>query len=319
MKLRPTWPIVCLFFLTSSLPAESLRGALKGEVVPDGPAVTMGLDELVSVSLPTATRFTKALEIEVTIPRDVFPYRSNLAVFIYQHFVPGKTAAGSSGDRVGIEVLPPASKFYLVAPLIAKAGLKAAIDTAVVKVPQLDGAFPLAITILPIDKDLPPGYEKFQFSVKTRLVNSNLGGLVLLTPSLSDEDRRRLKITANGQPQPSEGTLLLEPGLYNLEVALPGVDTAAQTAVVAQGKTTEITLDLAMEDPSVVIEAPEGTQVVIDGKKLLWTAKSAYPVERGNHTVQFVIGNTVVSDSFVVEKGGRHRLTLKMAVELTRE
>lgn len=304
---------------TSPLTAESLRGTVRGQVVPDGPAVVLGLDDLAQISLPPATKFTKALEIEVTIPRDAFAYRSNLAVFIYQNFQQGKGPGSATGTRVGIEVLPPSSKFYLMAPLVAKAGLKAAVDTAVLKVPQFDAAFPLAITILPIDKDLPPGYEKFQFSVKSRLVNSNLGALVLNTPSLSDEDRQRLKITANGVAQAAVGPLLLEPGPYTVEVTLPGAGSTTLTAVVAQAKTTEVTVDLAVEEPSVVIEAPEGTLVVIDGKRLAWKPLTTYPMDRGSHSVQFSIGNTVISDTFTIDQGGRHRLTLKMAVALSRE
>jgi len=317
ISFRPWFILFAL--VTSALSAESLRGPLKGDLQPDDPAVVLGLDELVQISLPASTKFTKALEIEVTIPRDVFPYRSNLAVFIYQNFQPGKAAAGSTGDRIGIEVLPPAAKFYLEAPLVAKAGLKAAVDTAVLKLSKFDAAFPLVLTILPIDKDLPPGYEKFQFSVRTKVVNSNLGALVLTTPALSDEDRRRLKITANGVSQPSEGPLLLEPGPYTIEVTLPGVDSVTLTAVVAQAKTTETTVDLAMEGPSVVIEAPEGTQVVIDGKRIAWKPSTAFPVDRGVHSVQFAVGNTVVSDTFTIEKGGRHRLTLQLAVSLKRD
>ena len=305
--------------LTFSAQAESLRGTFKGELLPDGAPVTVGLDELVQISLPASTKFTKALEIEISIPREVFPYRSSLAAFIYQNFQQGKASGGASGERVGIEVLPPASKFYLEAPLVAKAGLKAAVDTAILKIPRADGAFPLAVTVLPIDKELPPGYEKFQFTVRCRLVNSNLGALTILTPQLSDEDRQRLKITANGVVQPVQGALLLEPGPYNVEVTLPGVDSVNVAAVVNQAKTTEVTVNLAMEEPSVVIEAPEGTQVVIDGKRLLWKPSLAFPIERGTHTVQFLIGNTVVSDDFLIEKGGRHRLTLKMAVTIARE
>ena len=305
--------------LSSSMVAESLRSTYRGELLPEGSALTMGLDELVQVSLPAATKFTKALEIEITIPRDVFPYRSNLAVFIYQNYQQGKGTTGGTGDRIGLEVLPSSAKFYLEAPLVAKAGLRAAVDTAILKMPRFEAAFPLAITILPIDKDLPPGYEKFQFSVRTRLLNNNLGALSILTPSLSPEDRQRLKISANGVTQPSEGPLLLEPGPYTLEVSLPGVDTVTLTTVVAQAKTTEVTVDLAMDEPTFVVEAPEGTQVVIDGKRLAWKPSVAYPVERGSHSVQFVIGNTVVSDTFTVEKGGRHHLTLKMAISLERD
>jgi hypothetical protein len=292
---------------------------VKGEAVPDGPPVVVGLDEIATIPLPSGSKFSKAVEVEITIPREVFPYRSNLAVFIYQNFQAGKSAAGATGDRVGIEVLPPAAKFYLEAPLVAKAGLKAAVDTAVLKLAKYDGAFPLAITILPIDKELPPGYEKFQFAVRTRVVNANLGALVLLTPTLADTDRARLKVTANGVPQPSVGPLLLEPGPYTLDIALPGGPAVTLTAVVSQAKTTEVPVDLSQEEPSVEVEAPEGTQVVIDGKRLAWKPLTSYPLERGQHSVQFVVGNTVVSDTFTIDQGGRHRLSLKMSVGLERE
>jgi len=315
--LRP-W-ILLLAVLTSPLVAESLRSPVKGTALPDGPPVIIGVDELVQIPLPTTTRFTKALEIEVSIPREAIPFRSSLAVFVYQNFQAGKGNDDPSGDRIGVEVLPASGKFYLEAPLVAKAGLKAAMDTAVLKLPRYDAGFPLAIAILPVDKELPPGYEGFQFSVKTRPLNTNLGALVLTTPSLSDDDRRRLKITANGVIQPSVGPILLEPGPYTVEVALPGVNSVTLTAVVTQAKSTELAVDLTVEDPSLVIEAPEGTQVVIDGKRVGWKPSVAFPIGRGAHGVQFVIGNTVVSDTFTIETGGRHRLTLQMAVNLKQE
>lgn len=315
--LRP-W-VLALALLASPLSAESLRSPLKGVVSPDGPAVVIGVDELVQIDLPGSTKFTKALEIEVTIPREVIPYRSSLAVFVYQNFQPGTGSGSSSGDRIGVEVLPAAGKFYLEAPLTPKPGLKAAVDTAVLRLPRLDGNFPLAIEVLPIDKELPPGYETFQFSIKTRPLNTNLGALVLTTPNLSDDDRQRLKVTANGVAQPSVGPILLEPGLYTLEISLPGVNSVTLTAVVSQAKSTEIPVDLAVEAPSLVIEAPEGAQVVIDGKRILWKPSVAFPIARGAHDVQFVVGNTVVSDTFTIDKGGRHRLSLQMSVSLKQE
>jgi hypothetical protein len=237
---------------------------------------------------------------------------------VYQNFQVSRTGA-LTGDRIAVEVLPPSEKFYLEAPLVPKAGLKASVDTAVLKLPLFDGAFPLAVSIEPIDKELPPGYEKFQFSLRSRLVNSNLGALVLQLPVLSDEDKKRLKITANGIPQPTEGPLLLEPGPYSLEVTLPGVDSVTLNAVVTQAKTTEVPVNLVMEEPSIVVEAPEGTQVVIDGKRLAWKPSVAYPMARGDHAVQFVLGNTVVSDTFTIDEGGRHRLTLRLAVDFERD
>lgn len=315
--VRP-W-LLMLALLTSPLVAESIRSPLKGVVSPEGPPVVVGVDELVQIPLPPTSQFSKALEIEITIPRDVIPYRSSLAVFVYQNFQQGKGLDEASGDRIAIEVLPAAGKFYLEAPLVPKPGLKAAVDTAVLKLPRMDQGFPLALVILPIDKELPPGYEGFQFSVRAKPLNTNLGAIILTTPNLSDEDRQRLKITANGAPQPSVGPLLLAPGPYTLEVTLPGVNSVTLTTVVTQAKTTEVPVDLAVEDPSLVIEAPEGTQVVIDGKRLAWKPSVAFPIGRGAHGVQFLIGNTVVSDTFTIDTGGRHRLLLQMAVSLQKE
>ena len=60
MKSLPLWPLLSLVF-TSALPAESLRGTSKGEVVPDGAPVVIGVDEIAQISLPATTRFTRAL------------------------------------------------------------------------------------------------------------------------------------------------------------------------------------------------------------------------------------------------------------------
>lgn len=299
--------------------ADSLRGALRGEVLPDGKPVVIGLDEVAMISLPDAADFAKALEIEIAIPRDAYAVRSSLAVYVYQHYQKGPTATSATGDRVALEVFPPASKFYLEAPLVAKSGMKASLDTAVLKIPQGGAAFPLAITILPIDKGLPDGYEKFQFGIKSRLVNANLGAVNLLTPDLSPGERARLTVTANGAVVPANGPILLEPGPYSLTVSLPGADVTTVSVVVLQAKTIDVPVKLDSESPSVIVEAPEGTQLIIDGKRISWKPQTPIPIEMGTHSVQFLIGSTVVSDTFTIDKAGRHRLALQLSMAFSRD
>jgi len=316
MKTRLLWlPLVLLF--ASPLSADSLRGEWRGSAMPNGAVVSIGVNEVALIPLPPANRFTKALEIEITIPRSVFPYRSNLGVFVYDNVV--QADSGSSGDRVSVEVLPPSGKFYLEAPLVPNAGLKASVDTAVLRLPAYQKSFPLAVVILPIDKEMPPGYETFQFQVKTKIVNENLGALLLLTPSLSAEERKSLSITANGVTQSSSGPLLLQPGPYSIEIARPGSAPLTLMAVVSQGKTTEIPVDLTVEPPSLVIEAPNGTEVLLDGKKIAWKPQTPIAVSLGSHTAQFVVGNTVVSNDFVIDSNGRHKLVLSMTLQLQTE
>lgn len=314
--------IVFLYLLSLGFPggAEVLRGTFRGEVQPEGPPVSMELEDLAQVSLPAETRFTRALEIEVQIPRELIPYRSNFAVFIYQNFSNGKAGMGSTGERIALEVLPPAGKFYLQVPLIPKAGLKASVDTAVVKVPQgAEKSFPLGLTILPIDKGLPGEVQKAQFTVRTRLLSHNLGGLNILTPGLNADQRKNLKITVNGASQVSDGLIVVEPGLVSVELDLPGYKKIAVNNSVNRGKVTDITAVFEEEIPQVIFEAPEGTQILLDGKKISWKPLVPLAVEKGIHQVQFILGGYQVTDNFEVLKGGPHKVSLVLKVQSDNE
>jgi len=304
---------------STALTGEPLKGTFRGEVLPDGPAVALGTEELVLLSLPPATRFTRALEIELQIPREVLPYRSSLAVTVYQYFSAPKGKEPASGEKLAVEVLPPNSRFYLQAPLVPKAGLKASVDTAVLKTLQFDRGFPLGLMVSVLDKDAPVEVLKAQFQVKTHFLNSNLGALSVVTPNLSPEDRKRLRLLANGVTQPSEGTILLEPGLYQLEATLSGFSGTSVNVSVGQAKVTEVTLVLDPESPTVVFEAPEGASIVLDGKKVIWSPVTAFPVDVGPHNVQLSLGNNLVSQTFEIPRGGRFKIRLNLELLLEKE
>jgi hypothetical protein len=305
-----------LFVLMFPLGGEPLKGTYRGEVLPDTAGFSVGLDDLVQLPLTAANRFTKALEIEVTVPRELLPFRSSFAVVIYQNFVAPRGKDSALGERLTKEVLPPNAKFYLQAPLVPKAGLKASVDTAVLKLAQLDKAFPLGLAVVAI-ADVPAEFTKAQFQVRTRPVNSNLGALNVVTPGLSSEDRKRLKLIVNGAVQPSEGWILLEPGLYGIEASLAGFGDVTTNASVGQAKVTDVTLLMEPQSPTVKFEAPEGSLVVLDGRRLLWNPLTEFPIEPGAHMVQVSVGNTLLSQNFEIPGGGNYliRINLQLVVE----
>lgn len=309
-------------FLTLGLPAgaDALRGTIKGTVQPEGAPVVVELEDLVQVDLPAETQFTRALEVEVQIPRELIPYRSNFAVFVYQNFAAGKAGSGGTGERIALEVLPPSGKFYLQIPLIPKAGLKAGLDTAVVKITQTpEKSFPLALTILPIDKGLPSEIQKAQFTIRSKVLSHNLGGLNIVTPGLTSDQRKKLQISVNGAAQTSEKLIVLEPGLVSIELSLAGYKKVALNSSINRGKVTDLTVPLEEENPQVLFEVPEGTQVFLDGKKILWKPLVPLPVEKGIHQIQFILGGYQVTDNFEVRKGGTLKVALALRVETSEE
>ncbi len=301
--------LLLLIFLTPFLPAQtSLREKI---AVLDGAPVSFKLNDVVELKVPNQTRFTKAVEIEIQIPQEIFDRHANLAVSLFP-----KTAKGSpnSEERIAWEVLPIASHFYIDVPLISNAHLLASVDTAVVK----RAAFPLYLSIQALDSS-GETQDPAVFHVSCHWLNTNLGGFMLNTPNLSPELRQQLKILINGQQEPSDGVIYLDPGLYTVHLALPGYKSQNLNMAVRPAKITELTAQMSEDTPYVTFEAPAGTQILLDGKVVPPSAWQSLAIAKGIHTVQFTIGGYQVADNFEITRGGRHKVSLQMQIAFEEE
>jgi hypothetical protein len=279
------------------------------ELQVDGDTVTLHLDDFAELNIPSTTRFIKAIELEIQLPREFVNSHVNLAVSIYQKD-PSNQDPPQSSSRVAWEVLPPERHFYVDIPLIRQAELKASVDTAVLKEPV---QFPIAIAIRPLEQSNAalPGLD---FKVRARWVDTDLGGLEILCPGLNPDLRKELKILVNGHREVTEGILFLPPGVYDVNLMLPGYKTRKLTTTVTSSKVTQLTAVLQEDPPRVAFEAPKGTQVYLDGKLVPPATWKSLTTSKGIHTVQFVIGGYQVTDNFEITRGGLHKISLLLQI-----
>ncbi|NNM54557.1 MAG: hypothetical protein HKM05_07525 [Spirochaetales bacterium] len=300
--------LLLLIFLTPALFAQSHQ--TEKTAVLDGEPIEFHLGELVKLQVPLQTRFTKAVEIEIQVPREIFDRHANLAVSLYQN----PEGAPTTEERIAWEVLPIASHFYLDVPLIANAHLLASVDTAVVK----RATFPLFLSIQALDSS-GETHDPAVFHVSCHWLSTNLGGFLLRTPNLSPELRQQLKILINGHKETSEGVIYLDPGVYTVHLSLPGYKSQNLNMAVRPAKITELSAVLAEDTPYVTFEAPTGTQILLDGKLVPPSAWNSLAVSKGIHTVQFTIGGYQVADNFEITRGGRHKVSLQMQIAFEEE
>ncbi len=316
---RRTFVGILSMLLSFAAWGEVLKGLSQGDLVAEGAPVAFRLDEWLTVSLPASSRFAKAVELELVIPRELLPFRSGIAVAVYQGYTAAKGKEPATAERFALEALPPTGKFYLLAPLVARAGLRAQVDTAVLKIPLFEKAFPLVLSVAAIDRGLSPDLQKLVLTARARLVNANLGAINVVVPGMSAEERRKVRLSANGVLQAPESPLLLEPGLYTLTASLDGWTTVTANVAVDQAHVAEISLPMQQQLPVVMIDAPEGSQVLLDGTKVLWTPLSELPVAPGVHQVEVTWGNAMVSQTFEVSGGGVYRIRLKLQISVESE
>lgn len=296
--------LLLLTFLTPPLLAQAHQS--EETAVLDGEPVGFHLGQLVKLQVPQQTRFTRAVEIEIQIPREIFDRHANLAVSLYQK---STDSSPTPDERIAWEVLPIASHFYLDVPLIANAHLLASVDTAVVK----RTTFPLFLSIQALDSS-DESQDPAVFHVSCHWLSTNLGGFLLRTPNLVPEMRQQLKIFINGQQEPSEGVIYLDPGIYTVHLSLPGYKSQNLNMAVRPAKITELSAVMAEDTPYVTFEAPAGTQILLDGKLVPPSAWNSLAISKGIHTVQFTIGGYQVADNFEITRGGRHKVSLQMQI-----
>lgn len=327
--LRPVFLLMYGLTALGLHAGEQVRANPRGELQLDAQPVALALDDLIQLPLASPDPYTNAWELEIQLPRDLLAYRLAFAAYIYggiktdgkaveKPAAEAKPIIQFNADRLLLEPFPNSLKFYIQLPLLPHSGLKSTLNTLVVKnLPKEDG-LPLGLMIRPIDKGLPPEALKAQFLVRLRAVAANLGGINLLPTGLAPEDRRALKITAGDRLLPSEGLILLPPGLYELNLLKPNRHFVTVKCAVSRGQTTDLEVNLADPPTEIVIEAPLGSEIQLDGQRLVLPANLApLDIAPGTHTFTIILGDYQLSRTFELQAGRRHRLNLKLDLELT--
>lgn len=322
MKRRTVLMTLLAATIFGSAWAEGFRTVVSSTVEvdpakPDGVTVSMRYNEAVGVVLPEGPLFMEGIELEIRVPSVFRGAESMIAWSVYAgvHPLPSQGGVDFNGDLLATQTLPARVSAALRIPLTQKHGMRASPFYLLVPIVTGPDRYPLMFKLSAIGKGLSSGMETAEF-------------IVIVRPVLTDEGGITLSIDAEGElvtPQvflddlPVEGpsTLIVaRKGLRTLRVVAEGYREEILSVGVEAGKITQVAVTLVPDAPRLIIHAPQGASIVLDGKPLSGLEWSGLSLDPGEHTVVCRIGDYAITRKFSALKGKVYTVELAVVLEI---
>lgn len=308
--------LIAVLALPSMLFAENIRGPLVAHLTLNAGSgevqASVGVDDLLGISLGTNSRFIKGVEVTLTIPSAARRYRDLLALYLYKKVSPPPTKKVKlySASRAGFFVLPTSHHFYVNVPLKANA-IEPSPETATLSSPVPADQFPLLLSVLPVAKGLPGGVASSTFTVRVSPVLEDKGLLKLKLTEDGKAPRLSYSLAIDGHTvEPKPGGYELATGIHSLTITSSHYKQVTKSFGIDKGRTTSIDLSLKPLVPTILFEAPDNAQIFLDGQKLKGVPRKPIPVTEGQHTVIIREGDYSLTKKFTVERGRSYKISL---------
>ena len=112
--------------------------------------------------------------------------------------------------------------------------------------------------------------------------------------------------------------ILLNTGIHNVSVISESYRTEVRNVRIEQAKISELDILLKSIEPTLIITAPEGTQIQFDGESFSETGKEII-ISEGEHKVTFIIGDYEIIRSISAIKGKTYKANLAVDLQISEE
>lgn len=291
----------------------------------------IGLNDALAVYIPEDRIFLEGIEIKMEIPEETALWRDCCGAYIYDGIRPAPTEhqIDFTGNKIFFGVLPGKLSWVLQIPLAEGVQLKANQYTKIIeKIPSAAGNF-VFVRLQQIMKGVPDEVmnSRITFNVRPILSDKGLIKLKLEYPQLTttdtqeNEQSQNVTVFIDNQPfdtqQSSEG-IILGTGVHNISVISENYRTEVRKVRIDQAKKTEVSIELKSIEPTVIITAPEGSQVYLDDEKFENTGKE-YAISEGDHKIRCVIGDYEIVRTLSVTKGRTYKVNLTVDLQISED
>lgn len=309
---------------SSVLSAESFRVSKVHELAvlqsadSEGTA-RLGINDSLAISLPEDQTFIEGLELKFEIPEAVASWMDSVACSVYANIspVPKASQIDYSGTRAYVKTLPGKLSWVLQIPLKKDNTIKSnnyttKVDTIIT--PSKNVVF---VRLQPVMKGVPEEtlYAIIPITVKPILMNKGQLAIKLVPPEKMLEpctifiDDKMLPLSENPK-------VLLETGIHNISIISDSYRNEVRTVRIDRAKTTELTVVMKSLEPTLLITAPEGTEVLLDDVKCTSFGKE-FVITEGEHIIKFTIGNYQIVRSINAIKGKTYTANFALDLDIT--
>jgi len=315
-----------LFLLAglSSANAESFRVSKVHELTVAQTAESegtarLGINEALAITLPEDQTFIEGLELKFEIPEAVASWMDSVACSVYANIspTPKATQIDYSGTRAYVRTLPGKLSWVLQIPLKKENSIKSNNYTTKVDTVIQPSKNIVFIRLQPVMKGVPEETLNaiIPITVKPILMNKGQLSFKLLPPEKKLEPCT-IFIDDNMIPLSENPKVLLESGIHDISIISEFYRNEVRTVRIDKAKTTELTVEMKSLEPTLLITAPEGTEVILDDTKCTTFGKE-FVITEGEHKIKFTIGDYEIVRSITAIKGKTYTANFSLDLNIS--
>lgn len=283
-------------------------------------SVKLGINDALAIQLPKDKQFIEGLELKFDIPEAVAYWMDSVACSVYANIkpLPAESQIDYSGTRSYVSTLPGKLSWVLQVPLKKENSIKSNNYTTKVDTVLSPENNVLFVRLQPVMKGVPEETlnAKIPITIKPILTNKGLLKLSLKTP---DNEKAECSIFIDDKAaELKNDSIMLETGIHNISIISEKYRNELRTVRIAQAKQTELSVDLRSIEPTLLVSAPDGTVILLDGEPFTATGSEVI-VSEGEHKLTFTIGDYELLRTITVIKGKTYKASFSLTLDVTEE
>ena len=321
--------LISLFLLTgfaglTALCAESFRVSRVHELAvvqtPDSEGTArLGINEALAISLPADQTFIEGLELKFEIPEAVASWMDSVACSVYANIspTPKATQIDYSGTRAYVKTLPGKLSWVLQIPLKKENSIKSNNYTTKVDSVITPSSNIIFVRLQPVMKGVPEETLNAIVPITVKPILMNKGQLAFkLIPPEKKLEPCTIFIDDKMTPLSADSKVLLDTGVHDISIISESYRNEVRTVRIERAKTTELSVEMKSLEPTLLITAPEGTEVLLDDVKCTTLGKE-FVITEGEHKIKFTIGDYEIVRSITAIKGKTYTANFSLDLDIS--
>ena len=279
----------------------------------------LGINEALAITLPDDQTFIEGLELKFEIPEAVASWMDSVACSVYANISPTPKVSqiDYNGTRAYVKTLPGKLSWVLQIPLKKENSIKSNNYTTKVDTIITPSKNVIFIRLQPVMKGVPEETLNAIVPITVKPILMNKGQLALklvppekkLAPCTVFVDEKMIQLSADSK-------ILLDAGVHDISIISEAYRNELRTVRIDRAKTSELTVEMKSLEPTLLITAPEGTEVLLDDVKCTTFGKE-FVISEGEHKIMFSIGGYEIVRSINAIKGKTYTANFALDLDIS--
>lgn len=282
----------------------------------DPTTISCGINDALSINLPTNKYFIQGIEIYVKIPQSISEWADCVTWAIYNGITPSskKSVIDYTGERIAVGNFGDAYSKIITIPIVKDNTIKKdPYTTFIDRLPDLKNNkvfFRLQLAMKGTSEDILNA--KFEVTIKPILTNKGKLTINLKAPDTKYAQKDCIIFIDGKQYDKLDNGYLIEAGEHHISIQSAVYRNEVRNITIKKAEETELTVQLKDVTPLVRISAPEKTSIFLDGEEIKQT-KDYFKIEEGRHSFKFIVGNYEVIKNLNAING--HNYTVSVTLD----